>query len=305
MNIEVFFPLLAPWIGLSFILLLVIILLTRKYKAALLLLFLLIAVDCIWRIFPFKNLYPVGDICFRVFEWNANYSDRLTQYDANVTSFVLENNADFVFLSEYSSTFSPKVDSALCETYPYKREVKNDVLWNDFYSMYPIKSYKVICDNERGFICVCDLNFNNIDLRLYCLHLHSNNLVNGETFYPDSIADRGGIERYLENYKAASEIRREQAELIMRDLSDAPCIVMGDMNDVCGSPCMKVFADAGLRDAWWEGGFGYGATIHRPLPYRIDHVMYGKGLKLKGIKKVSSKGLSDHDALVADFTLHR
>ena len=148
---------------------------------------------------------------------------------------------------------------------------------------------------------------------IYCLHLQSNNLVNGDTFYPDSIADRGGIMRYLDNYKAASEIRREQAELIVSDLSSDPSIVMGDMNDVCGSPCMKVFAEAGLRDAWWEGGLGYGATIHSPLPYRIDHVLYGvpsfkgfqvpSGFNLKGIKKVSANGLSDHDALVADFKI--
>ena len=109
--------------------------------------------------------------------------------------------------------------------------------------------------------------------------------------------------RYLDNYKAASEIRREQAELIVRDLTDDPCIVMGDMNDVCGSPCMRVFEKAGLKDAWWESGFGYGATIHEPLPYRIDHLMYGNGLKLKGIEKVCSKGLSDHDALVAEFEI--
>ena len=63
--------------------------------------------------------------------------------------------------------------------------------------------------------------------------------------------------------------------MIVRDLSDVPCIVMGDMNDVSGSPCMKVFANAGLRDTWWDGGFGYGATIHEPVLYRIDHVMDG------------------------------
>lgn len=77
-------------------------------------------------------------------------------------------------------------------------------------------------------------------------------------------------------------------------VADSPC---------CGSPCMKVFAEAGLRDAWWESGLGYGATIHEPLPYRIDHLMYGNGLKLKGIEKVCSKGLSDHDALVAEFEI--
>ncbi len=50
-----------------------------------------------------------------------------------------------------------------------------------------------------------------------------------------------------------------------------------------------------------KGGNGYGATFHHPLPYRIDHIFYNEGLKLKSIRKVDSQGLSDHDALVAEF----
>lgn len=108
---------------------------------------------------------------------------------------------------------------------------------------------------------------------------------------------------YLENYKTAAAIRREQARLITGDMTDAPTLVMGDLNDVAGSPCMRVLEDAGLKDAWWERGFGYGATIHEPIPYRIDHVMYSKEMKLRGIRKVDNNGLSDHDALVADFKI--
>lgn len=43
--------------------------------------------------------------------------------------------------------------------------------------------------------------------------------------------------------------------------------------------------------------------MNHPLPYRIDHVMYNSGLKLKGIKKINAKSISDHDALVAVFDL--
>ena len=78
---------------------------------------------------------------------------------------------------------------------------------------------------------------------------------------------------------------------------------MGDLNDVGGSPTVKVLEDAGLSDAWWKGGFGYGATIHRPLPYRIDHIMYSDRVKLLHIEVVDSEGLSDHNALYAEFEL--
>lgn len=78
-------------------------------------------------------------------------------------------------------------------------------------------------------------------------------------------------------------------------------IIMGDFNDVSGSKPLNILEDAGFKDAWWDGGFGYGATIHHPLPFRIDHIMYNDGVELVEIKKVDSNGLSDHDALVATF----
>ena len=75
--------------------------------------------------------------------------------------------------------------------------------------------------------------------------------------------------------------------------------ILGDMNDICGSRPLRVFKRAGFIDAWAEAGFGYGATIHKPLPYRIDHIFVQKGMRVTEIKKISANGLSDHDALVA------
>ena len=78
---------------------------------------------------------------------------------------------------------------------------------------------------------------------------------------------------------------------------------MGDFNDVCVSKPLKILEDSGFKDAWWVGGFGYGATIHHPLPFRIDHIMYNEGLELVEIKKVDSEDISDHDALLAKFII--
>ena len=72
---------------------------------------------------------------------------------------------------------------------------------------------------------------------------------------------------------------------------------------MCGASTMRKFKIAGYKGARSVGGFGYGATIHHPLPYRIDHVLYNKGMKLKGVKKIDVEGISDHDALVAVFDL--
>ena len=310
--------LLIPWLCVLVIVVLLLVGWRKWYKVAGIGFVLLLLVNWHWHVFSFGCCWlddQKDPDCIRVMTWNVCCSDTTATNDVDgMLSAILEQDADVVFLTEYGDGFRPEIDSVLCKRYPYKGNIANWITWGNLYSRVAIDTCMRIGGEEDGYLFRYDVRMAGCSLRLYCLHLQSNNLVNGETFYPDSIADRGGIERYLVNYKAASKIRREQAELIVRDMMDAPCIVMGDMNDVCGSPCIRVFENAGLRDAWWEGGFGYGATIHRPLPYRIDHVMYGgkngsessessNGLKLKGIKKVSSKGLSDHDALVADFTL--
>ena len=98
--------------------------------------------------------------------------------------------------------------------------------------------------------------------------------------------------------------RAKGAEVLTCDVSQTkkPIIVLGDMNDVGGSKTIRLIKSSGLKDAWWEGGFGYGATIHKPLPYRIDHIFYSNELKLNRVKVVSSEGLSDHDAVFAEFS---
>lgn len=55
---------------------------------------------------------------------------------------------------------------------------------------------------------------------------------------------------------------------------------MGDLNDISGSTPLRTLEYSGLKDAWWEGVVGYGATIHNPFPYRIDHIMFTPGLNI-------------------------
>ena len=85
-----------------------------------------------------------------------------------------------------------------------------------------------------------------------------------------------------------------------------PLIVMGDMNDVSGSTPINRIKKAGLKDAWWEGGCGYGATFHgKGLRLRIDHILYDyKGLELVGVKVIGND-LSDHNALIARFRINK
>lgn len=299
--------LLIPWVLLLLVLVVAFCLFKKWWKASVAIVIVLLLANWHWNVFSFgfNSLDKQKDPgCLRVLTWNISCADSTGTDDVDgLVQAIMIQDADVVFLTEYSKDVYPEIDSVMCIRYPYKGGFPTWMIFGEFYSRVPIDTCMRIGGEGTGHLYRLDMHFADKSIRLYNLHLQSNNIIDGEQFYPDSIADRGGVSRYLDNYKAASGIRREQAELVVSDMMDCPCIVMGDMNDVAGSPCMKVFAEAGLRDAWWEGGFGYGATIHEPVLYRIDHVMYGIGLELKGIKKVSSKGLSDHDALVADFTL--
>lgn len=81
---------------------------------------------------------------------------------------------------------------------------------------------------------------------------------------------------------------------------------MGDLNDISGSYAIRRIQKAGLADAWWEGGCGYGSTFHDGLiRLRIDHILYPKGkLELKGISIIDND-MSDHNALVAGFDIKK
>lgn len=245
----------------------------------------------------------------RVMSWNVNAATSTSKEELEgIAEVICAEDPDVVFIAELFLNASDTLTQIMVDRYPYTTYLKQEYDRGHYvYSKYRLSDHKFMTQNEwNGLVLLTMVYIGNDSLLIYGCHLASNN-YDAEMKYmtPDSVGTTKNAFKYLENIQRASAIRTEQCDSIVSDMRkyNAPCIVMGDMNDVCGSPCMKVYAEAGLRDAWWDGGFGYGATIHKPLAYRIDHVLYSEGFKLKGIKKVSSKGLSDHDALVADFEI--
>jgi endonuclease/exonuclease/phosphatase (EEP) superfamily protein YafD len=82
---------------------------------------------------------------------------------------------------------------------------------------------------------------------------------------------------------------------------------MGDMNDVPGTTTVRKIKFAGLKDAWWQGGCGYGSTYHDGwIKLRIDYVFYDdQQLKLKYVDVIGEKEWSDHRAIIAGFDLRK
>lgn len=87
---------------------------------------------------------------------------------------------------------------------------------------------------------------------------------------------------------------------------------MGDMNDISSSYTLRRIesvgtlrhGSAGLTDAWWKGGFGYGTTYHdHGLRLRLDHILYDEHCLTLSDVKVIDTDASDHNALVGGFRI--
>lgn len=219
---------------------------------------------------------------------------------------IYKEDPDILFFAELFLNASDTLTHLLIDRYPYTTYVKQERDRGHYvYSKYRLSGHEFIYQSDlKGLVLKTMVYVRTDSVVIYGCHLASNNYDSENKYMtPDSVATTKNALKYLKNIKRTSAIRVRECDSIICDMRkyDTSCIVLGDLNDVCGSPCMQVFEDAGLHDTWWEGGDGYGATIRYLLPYRIDHVLYSNGLKLKSIKRVNAKGLSDHDALVADF----
>ena len=214
---------------------------------------------------------------------------------------------DVVFIPELKGVYSFQLDSLLKTIYK-KTTFPNSSCENYFYSKHVLSNYRRL-ENESDYlpgIFTCNIETDIDTIRFYGCHMASNN-YNSERLYitPDSLQSIYDINQYVKDIMSAYKIRAEEAKTIIEDIKriQKPILIMGDMNDVIGSKALNSLESAGFKDAWWEGGLGYGATITSPLPYRIDHIMFNDFFKLKRIENIDSKGLSDHNAIYAEFEL--
>lgn len=115
-----------------------------------------------------------------------------------------------------------------------------------------------------------------------------------------------GISLYKKNYEVGKRIRDYEAENVRRFVNDTrkdeiPVIIAGDLNDWCGSDCLNTLMGDDLKDAWWEGGNGFGWTYFGwHLRLRLDHILYSDELELVGVKVIDTD-ISDHKPLMAKF----
>lgn len=295
------FPLFVPWILVALTILAFICLIKRLYWTAGILALALCVANWHWQVFAisFNKLDEKKQECdIRVMTWNVDSTNPdFTNYAGCLAKAILESDVDILFLTEYGKEDKGLVDSLLMKRFPYRlRFVENQ---SAFYSSMSVDTIYHIQTSmvENSLLFCCKLKKDENSWTVIGCHLASNN----HTINADSVHDRETLGIYLNTYSKQTKVHLKEFMEMARHFTDERCIVMGDMNDVTGSPVLTAFDMMDMKDAWWQGGFGYGATIHKPLPYRIDHILYSTDITLNGIKIMEKNGLSDHDGLIADF----
>ena len=297
-----------PWLLLVLLTISLVLLLYKKWFTALLLLIICISLNWYFECIPFR-LWALRDQqvkrSLKVMSFNINGTDKdIINRADRIVKIINEKNPDIVFLAEFYEDDLNVLDTLLRKSFPYSTCVGG--FFHYFYSKYPLGLMSKLnsCANGSG-VFKCKVSIYNDSITLYGCHLASNNYtVNKEYITPDSINSCKKLKTYLKDIERASFLRGKEASVLVDDMPlSLPILVMGDFNDVGGAKSIRLLEKKGLKDAWWKGGCSYGATIHNPLPYRIDHIMFSEKMHLNKIEIVSSDGLSDHDALYAEFSL--
>ena len=303
------FALIIPWVLLALVISSAAVMLKKKWKTALVLMIALLAINYLFECIPFRfwrNDSSGIENSFKVISFNVEgTSGDYLEKALFLSDFLKEHSPDIVYITEFNERIPQKVDSILSREFAYTT-FPDRFLFNYFYGKRPFFNNRKLTDSEGKNVGVyaCSTIIQDDTIDLYGCHFTSNNYdAKNKRFHYDEIANKNDAWHYLKDISAASKRRKMEAEALVRELAKSShrAILMGDLNDVCGSPALKVLESNGLKDCWWERGVGYGATIHKPIPYRIDHIMHTHGLKTEYIRVLDSNGFSDHDALMAIF----
>lgn len=268
---------------------------------------------------------------FTVMTFNVNALDDAQLYNTKLIElieFVKHETPDILCLQELSplnyQTIKGQLDSI------YGGSIDNEVKLNGFriYSRFPIRhilDYR--CQGEietDDFDSLSLADYKNIQIVLpmrsaelevapgrwvtvFSGHLRSSAYSTARRSMDKGTSWLGGVPLYWRNYKIGKRIRDFEAQNVRGFIDDArsagmPVIVAGDLNDWCGSDCLETLMGNDLKDAWWEGGRGFGWTYFGwHLRLRIDHILYSDELQLTDVRVVDSD-LSDHKPLKATFS---
>ena len=301
-----------PWVLIVMMAIGLLCLVKKKWTYATILFVSIVLINRRGECIPLRLSYPqkTESVSLKVVSFNINGSTGdIRNKGYKIKEFLRRYSPDIVFIAEYNEQNPKLLDSLLNKEFKYST-YRSRLLFQYFYSNIPLFNINRLKDYEGKHIGIftCSTIYQGDTIDLYGCHLVSNNYnINQEREGVENIGGEVEVWKYVRNIQDASRVRYKEASIAAREIlkSTHHVIVLGDLNDVGGSEALRVLEKSGLKDAWWEGGVGYGATFYKPLPFRIDHIMHTKGLTLDNIRVLDSEGNSDHNALYAEFSIDK
>lgn len=270
---------------------------------------------------------PRDTACLRVLTYNVfGNSPYLTasrhrpEGAAEMVAFIDSMHADIVALPEYNKTFSRPLGDTLEARFPYNTLAlmpTRDYGEINLYSRYPIRNLRRfhlpidtvqlghMTEPLRTKVWWMDIDVHGRTVKVVFCHLLSNMYSNARRrTVQDSLSWWAGRRDYYEGLTIGYDLRAQQARAIRDSLATwhGPVIVLGDLNDIGGSAAIRAVEAAGLRDAWWSAGLGFGFTYDAyHLLLRLDHILVSPHFGVRGVKVLDEVAFSDHLPLVADL----
>ena len=255
------FPIIIP----LFLLLSVLFFIRRSLIAGAIFFFATIILNYYTQTFPFHPSYYYTtskkiENQIRILSYNIKYNSEYLRNNkdslSSLISFIRQQDADILVLPESRINSTNKtLRKKLDHIYPY--HLGSVYKGNEFYletyvfSRYPINNVK---QYGKHYIYEMDIevSYKNI-IKLVACHLESNQSNS-------SLRKKNGL---INNIEKGYETRYKEVKMICDSLSQyqGPLIIAGDLNDISGSNTLNTLQKGlNLNDAWWQSGFGYGAT---------------------------------------------
>ena len=306
-----------------------------KWTVLIVLIFLLWHLNIKYEILALNNhnMYVRENNNIRVMTYNVNATlgdEDIELVRRGLVEEINKQNPDILCLQELPFQVFVKIHATLDSLFDYTDNLQ--ILKKQFrftiYSKKPIRNFKGYkCITEIDTI-ICDKIKKEIEqlttsvpvysaeimveperwVTVFSCHLRSSAYTTARRSMEEDESWIDGLPMYYENYKIGLKIRNWEAENLRSFLeplegTNTPVIIAGDFNDWSGSYCIKTIRDGKYKDAWWEGGNGFGITYDGwHLKLRSDHILYSHHFKLENVYVEKSK-FSDHRPLVADFIL--
>ena len=189
---------------------------------------------------------------------------------------------------------------------------KSEAIGLAIFSKYPIMDHGFVPftfkPTENSCVYV-DVKKGSQMFRIYSVHLQSIRFDPEDYKYLNSIIKQGTAEkssawRVGGKLKNAFLKRSEQVVIIKDHAAKCPYpyIISGDFNDTPSSFAVNQMAK-GLKNAFYEKGFGFGRTYNGDFPnYQIDYIMTSPQFDIINYQ-ITEKKLSDHYPIRSDLVL--